>query len=179
MSGLEVLAAVTSIVSAFNGSLSLYRTWRDTRADRASDQQNYQLDCSLYNGATAIQQEYDRCYARLGHRFSSGDEDARAELAQYVTYFQYALNTLVAESNSLGQQLPSVQHVLAVSEATRTGVVAILGKQYQRLTQKGSSHRAFLSPTHRSALRGSVACEEQRDVVRRGASSSHSSKWDK
>lgn len=73
MSGLEVLAAVTSIVSAFNGSLSLYRSWRDKRGDRASDHQNYQLECSLYAGGTAIQEEYDRCYSSHGHRFASGD----------------------------------------------------------------------------------------------------------
>jgi hypothetical protein len=73
MSGFEVLTAVTGIVSAFNGSLTLYRSWRDKRGDRVSDEQNRQLEYSLYLGATNIQQEYDRYYARLGHRFSSGD----------------------------------------------------------------------------------------------------------
>jgi hypothetical protein len=73
MSGFEVLTAVTGIVSAFNGSLSLYRSWRDRRGDRVSDEQNRQLEYSLYLGATNIQQEYDRYYARLGHRYSSGD----------------------------------------------------------------------------------------------------------
>lgn len=193
MSGLEVLAAVTGLVSAFNGSLSLYRSWRDMEEDRMSDEQNRQLEYSLYIGSTTIQQEYDRCYSRLGHRFSSGDgmlpqpalsptilmlevEPARTQLAQYFTYFQYALDTLTAESNTFGVQLPSMQNVLAVSEATRIGVVAILAEQYQRMSQ-GSASRAFLSPSHRSALRGSVACEAQRDVVRRGATPAYSSDW--
>jgi len=73
MSGLEVLAAVTSIVSAFNGSLSLYRSWRDKRTDRVADEENHKLECSLYTGATTIQQEYERYSTRLGPRFSSGD----------------------------------------------------------------------------------------------------------
>ncbi|TVY82128.1 hypothetical protein LSUE1_G003549 [Lachnellula suecica] len=193
MSGLELLAAVTSIVSAFHGSLSLYRSWRDKQDDRASDEENRLLEYSLYIGATTIQKEYDRYYVRLGHRFSSGDSKvsfsttisfsltkiaaAQSQLAQYIAYFQYSLDTLVTESNSLGTQLPSVQNILAVSEATRIGVVHILAEQYQRMSQGGSSSRAFLSPSHRSALRGSVASEAQRDVVRRGAGRAYRSDW--
>jgi hypothetical protein len=41
----------------------------------------------------------------------------------------------------------------------------------------GSASRAFLSPSHRSALRGSVACEAQRDVVRRGATPTYGGEW--
>jgi hypothetical protein len=103
-------------------------------------------------------------------------ESARTQLAQYVTYFQYAIDTLTAESNSFGVQLPSVQNVLDVSEATRLGVVNILAEQYQRMAL-GSASRAFLSPSHRSALRGSVACEAQRDVVRRGTTPTYGSEW--
>ncbi|TVY28678.1 hypothetical protein LHYA1_G002412 [Lachnellula hyalina] len=157
MSGLEVLAAVTSIVSAFNGSLSLYRSWRDKRTDRVADEENHKLECSLYTGATTIQQEYERYSTRLGPRFSSGDDDCQSQLAQYVTYFQYAIETLTAESHSRGMQLPSVANILAVSETTRIGVVGILEEQYQRMVQGGSASRTFLSPSHRSALRGSVA----------------------
>lgn len=194
MSGLEVLAAVTSIVSAFNGSLSLYRSWRDKRTDRIADEDNHQLEYSLYIGATTIQQEYERYSTRLGPRFSSGDgtypslafessslilfiDDCQSQLAQYVTYFQYTIETLTTESHSRGMQLPSLANILAVSEATRIGVVGILEEQYQRMTQVGSDSRAFLSPSHRSALRGSVACEAQRDVVRRGAAPTYGAEW--
>ncbi|TVY91263.1 hypothetical protein LAWI1_G004695 [Lachnellula willkommii] len=177
MSGLEVLAAVTSIVFAFNGSLSLYRSWRDKRTDRVADEENHQLEYSLYIGATTIQQEYERYSTRLGPRFSSGDDDCQSQLAQYITYFQYTIETLTAESQTRGMQLPSLANILAVSEATRIGVVGILEEQYQRMAQGGSASRAFLSPSHRSALRGSVACEAQRDVVRRGATPTYGAEW--
>jgi len=74
-------------------------------------------------------------------------------------------------------QLPSVANILAVSETTRIGVVGILEEQYQRMVQGGSASRTFLSPSHRSALRGSVACETERDVVRRGATPTYRDEW--
>jgi hypothetical protein len=86
----EILAAVTSIVSAFNGSLSIYRSWRDKRGDRISDEQNHQLEYSLYIGSTTIQQEYERYSTRLGPRFSSGD--GMLPLASFNTHFSDAIH---------------------------------------------------------------------------------------
>lgn len=70
---LEVLAAVAGIVSAFNGAVALYRSWRDKRNERRTNKRNRELEASLTKGRTTIQQEYDGHFARFGQRFAVGD----------------------------------------------------------------------------------------------------------
>jgi len=72
MAGLEIVAAITGIVSAFNGSITLYRSWRDKRRERRNAQ-NQDLERSLSLGRTTVQQEYNVHFARLGQRFAIGD----------------------------------------------------------------------------------------------------------
>jgi hypothetical protein len=73
MSGLEVVAAITGIVGAFNGSVTLYRSWRDAKRERREKEENRRLERSLTVGSTTVQQEYDTHFARLGQRFAIGD----------------------------------------------------------------------------------------------------------
>jgi hypothetical protein len=73
MSGLEVVAAITSILGAFNGSVTIYRSWRDARRERREKEENRRLERSLTVGSTTVQQEYDTHFARLGQRFAIGD----------------------------------------------------------------------------------------------------------
>jgi hypothetical protein len=76
MSGLEVVAAVTGIISAFNGSLTIYRDWREKKRERKENARNQNLELSLIRGSNSIQEEYDRDFARLGRRFAVGDGKA-------------------------------------------------------------------------------------------------------
>jgi hypothetical protein len=73
MSGLEIIAGIAAIVSAFNGSVTLFRSWRDKRRERLEETQNQNLDRSLTMGGTTVQREYDGHFARLGHQFAAGD----------------------------------------------------------------------------------------------------------
>lgn len=73
MSGIEVVAAVAGIVSAFQAPVSLYKSWRDKRDQRKKESQNQALEHSLCSGATTVQTEYDRDFARLGRPFAVGD----------------------------------------------------------------------------------------------------------
>jgi hypothetical protein len=73
MSGLEIVAGVAAIVSAFNGSVTLYRSWRDERRERLENAQNQNLERSLTIGGTTVQREYDTHFARLGRQFAIGD----------------------------------------------------------------------------------------------------------
>jgi hypothetical protein len=66
MSGFEVIAAVTAIIGAFNGSLTLFRDWSEKRRERREHAENCRLDQSLILGGSAVQTEYDSDFARLG-----------------------------------------------------------------------------------------------------------------
>jgi hypothetical protein len=70
---LEVVAAVAGIVSAFNGSVNLYRSWRDKKRERRLNSQNQNLETSLVAGSTTVRNEYNAHFARLGQRFAAGD----------------------------------------------------------------------------------------------------------
>ena len=73
MSGLEIVAGVAAIVSACNGSVTLFRSWRDKRRERLGKTQNRNLETSLTVGGTTVQREYDGHFARLGREFAVGD----------------------------------------------------------------------------------------------------------
>jgi hypothetical protein len=48
----DTVLAVAGIVSAFNGSVTLYRSWRDKRRERLENAQNQNLERSLTIGGT-------------------------------------------------------------------------------------------------------------------------------
>jgi hypothetical protein len=81
MSGFEVIAAVTAIIGAFNGSLTLFRDWSEMRRERREHAENCRLEQSLILGGSAVQSEYDSDFARLGRRFGIGDGKASKDLA--------------------------------------------------------------------------------------------------
>jgi hypothetical protein len=73
MSGIEIVVGIAAIVSAFNGSVTLYRSWRDKRRERLENMQNRNLERSLTIGGTTVQGEYDKHFAKLGRQFAAGD----------------------------------------------------------------------------------------------------------
>jgi len=73
MSGIEIVAGVAAIVTAFNGSVKLYRCWREKRRERMEPKENQNLEQSLTIGGTTVQREYDGHFAKLGSEFAVGD----------------------------------------------------------------------------------------------------------
>jgi hypothetical protein len=73
MSGIEIVAGVAAIVTAFNGSVKLYRCWREKRRERMEPKENQNLEQSLTIGGTTVQREYDGHFAKLGPEFAVGD----------------------------------------------------------------------------------------------------------
>lgn len=75
MSGLEVVALVAGIVSAFSGTASCLAERKRRKAEK--HQQRKQELKTLRNAVilapSQIQQEYDRDFARIGPRFAVGD----------------------------------------------------------------------------------------------------------
>ena len=75
MSGLEVVALVVGIVSAFSGTASFLRELKKKRKDESSHKsvriQGLQKAVEL--APPEIQQEYDHDFARIGQRFAVGD----------------------------------------------------------------------------------------------------------
>lgn len=66
MSGIEIVAGVAAIVTAFNGSVKLYRSWREKQRERLEPKENQNLERSLTIGGTTVQREYDCHFAKLG-----------------------------------------------------------------------------------------------------------------
>jgi len=105
MSGLEVIAAVAGIVSAFAGSLTIYRAWRDKKKERLENAQNRRLEVSLTTGGTTVQNEYDQHFRRLGRKFATGDGECFDPLKggsiPLVEYEADALRQIEPEQNLL------------------------------------------------------------------------------
>ena len=72
MSGLEVVALVAAIVSAFTGGSQLFSKWKERRHERRLEAQNEVVGTSLQRGTREVQTEYDRDFARLGAAFAQG-----------------------------------------------------------------------------------------------------------
>lgn len=73
MSGLEVAAAIAGIISAFNGSVTLYRSWQEKKKKRRKANENRELEISLTRGGTTVNQKYTLHFSRLGQQFAVGD----------------------------------------------------------------------------------------------------------
>ncbi|PMD40909.1 hypothetical protein L207DRAFT_583082 [Hyaloscypha variabilis F] len=136
MSGIEIVAGVAAVVTAFNGSVKLYQGWKEKRKERLERKENQNLERSLTIGGETVQKEYDGHFAKLGPEFAVGDDRGRAELAGYVIKLQHTIITLITESNgSNALVLPSLPKIYSTSEDTRKGVVSALAQQYQRMVQ--------------------------------------------
>lgn len=73
MSGLEIVALIPAIVSAF-GTISVeYREWRKRRDDRRNQSKNVALQKLLAGNGDAVQDEYEEDLRLLGPVFRRGD----------------------------------------------------------------------------------------------------------
>ncbi|KAH6678548.1 hypothetical protein B0J14DRAFT_582999 [Halenospora varia] len=168
MSGFEFLAAVTGIIAMFNGSAMVFHSWVEDRKERIEDQRNQQLQDSLELGGSLIEEAYTQYSTRLGQVYSSGDGVGRAQLLEDAIQLQNAVLVLTADSNSdEATVMPSHSIIYSTSEKVRLNTVKVLEEQYQRMVAAGPLPTPLISAFHRSAIRGSMASEVQRDVVRR------------
>jgi hypothetical protein len=78
MSGLEVVALVVGIVSAFSGTASFLRELKKKRKDKSAHKSEriQRLQKALCLAPPEIQQEYDQDFARIGRRFAVGDGES-------------------------------------------------------------------------------------------------------
>jgi hypothetical protein len=83
MSGLEVVAVIAGIISAYTGAHIVFQNWRQARESRRRNKQNLKLNKSLVVGSSTIQHTYDEHFARLGQRFAVGD----SELTRHCGFF--------------------------------------------------------------------------------------------
>ncbi|USP73652.1 hypothetical protein yc1106_00926 [Curvularia clavata] len=94
MSGLEVVAAIAAVISAFHGGSELLkhvRKKRSARKTRSSAQQEWeeaQLQASLVAGEQQIGQHYDRDQRELGDLVRIGDDIARERLYHITLMLQ-------------------------------------------------------------------------------------------
>lgn len=73
MSGLEVVAVVASIVSAYGAASTLYGEWRRRKRKRKQESANKKLKQLMKTGGAEVREEYDRNFRRLGRAFEKGD----------------------------------------------------------------------------------------------------------
>jgi hypothetical protein len=75
MSGLEIVACVGAVVSAFNSGRELIKALKKRRKKRAFflGTATGGLDQSLTSGPPAVQTRYDSGFAQFGPRFAQGD----------------------------------------------------------------------------------------------------------
>lgn len=75
MSGLEVVAAFTGILSAFVTGITLFQQWKSNRAQRRearlADQER--IEEAINTSGPLVRREYDRDFRRLGNAFAVGD----------------------------------------------------------------------------------------------------------
>jgi hypothetical protein len=73
MSGLELIALLPTIISAFGAISVEYREWRKQRADRAHQRRNLHLQRSLAGNVGGVQGEFDEALRAVGPALRKGD----------------------------------------------------------------------------------------------------------
>jgi hypothetical protein len=107
-------------------------------------------------------------FLRVGKRRWQPSAIASSQLDQCLLKIQNLASLLESECALQDYTyLPSSEYILSISESTRYNVIAILNDLYDRLAFDGPMPQSFISPHHRSPIRGSVDAESNRDLVRR------------
>lgn len=73
MSGLEIVALVPSIISAWCAVAVEYRSWRKRRAKRTSEHKNTMLQTHLQSIAPMLNSQFQEHFRRGGGAFQRGD----------------------------------------------------------------------------------------------------------
>ncbi|MCJ1445374.1 MAG: hypothetical protein MMC23_005879 [Stictis urceolatum] len=134
MSGLEMLALIPAIVSAFVSAGSFLRN-RRIQKDAARRAERQKSERSLQLGQSSVNSQYYGGIARLGNRFVVGDDISRGQLTNVlITLQQKMIESLLVVINSSQQLVPQVdyQALKILSDVSRLNALSILSDQYQR-----------------------------------------------
>ncbi|KXG50257.1 uncharacterized protein PGRI_062240 [Penicillium griseofulvum] len=137
MSGLEIIALIPAIVSAF-GTISVeYRDWRKRRDDRRNKSKNVALQKLLAGNGETVQNEYDEDLRLLGPVFQRGDSTGRESLMHHLIILQSTVISLMRDRHNDMSYLSHPNHdaINNTTKSTRNGIVNTLSDQYQRLAQ--------------------------------------------
>ncbi|KAF2828877.1 hypothetical protein CC86DRAFT_404751 [Ophiobolus disseminans] len=90
MSGLEVVALVAAIISAFSGTASYLKERKKRKEEKAEAKRKamQSLELAVISAPPQIQVEYDRDFTRIGAKFASGDSIARNQLTEILIHMQ-------------------------------------------------------------------------------------------
>ncbi|CEL02118.1 hypothetical protein ASPCAL03290 [Aspergillus calidoustus] len=153
MSGLEVIALIPTIISAFGAISVEYREWRKQRVERAYKRKNLQLQKSLAGNGGAVQGGFDYGLTAVGPAFREGDGIARETLMNHLIILQSTVISLLREQQNEASHFihPNHDSIQSTTSRTRDGILTALSEQCQRLTQakpieriEGSTARTLL-----------------------------------
>ena len=156
MSGLEVVALVAGIVSAFTGAGTLFRNWRRDRKERRKQEKNQRLEQTLVKGSSDVQTTYNDDFRRLGPMFARGDgmtppistsslladailfitDISRSTLAEQLIKLQGTVISILTGQTPIGALIYPQHDLLSdTSIAVRLRSLSALAEQYQRMSQ--------------------------------------------
>ena len=156
MSGIEVVALVAGIVSAFTGAGTLFRSWRRDRKERQRQEKNQHLEQALVKGSSDVQKTYDDDFRRLGPMFARGDgmaspisislllanamlfvaEISRSTLAEQLIKLQGTVISVLTGNTPISALVyPNHDLLSDTSIAVRLRSLSVLAEQYQRMSQ--------------------------------------------
>ena len=181
MSGLEVAAVVSSILTAFGNGLDVFKRMRAKQKDKKRSreavrltQEEQQIHNSLQRAPRDIRAEYDRNVVQLGHRFQIGDTVAHTSLAHILLQLNTGLINIInhALSEDPRARNMSRKSLLGLSEIAAADTVHALSQLNKRLTSaKSLPNQAQLqSVTHHRKKRkspkqeGAVATTTKRTI---------------
>jgi hypothetical protein len=147
MSGLEIIALLPTIVSAFGAISVEYRDWRKQRADRAHQRRNLHLQRSLAGNVGTVQGEFDESLRAVGPALRKGDGMLHTHIVDSTYVYCHSppvipLLTLVAVFGTvaLGIARETLMNHLIILQST---VISLL-----RDRQNDASH--LIHPNHDS-----------------------------
>ena len=161
MSGLEVTGVVSSIISAFDSCMELFKRMRAKRKRQRQKsakltEEEQDLHSSLQRGPREIRAEYDRGVTRLGHRFEVGDPMAHSRLARTLFVLNTGLLNIIAHALSDDPKAcrMSRSSLLGLSEAAKTDTIGVLDQLSKRLTSSSNiTIQPQLPSTHKRQRR--------------------------
>lgn len=168
MSGLEIVALVPAILSAYCAASSEYKAWRTRKKKRAKEAQNAALQTSLDNSGTIIQSQYKLDVQHLGHVFEKGDgkcgisnkerrvltfvsEIGCGALKDQLIILQNSVIALLVntkKSDTLVNLVhPSHDILWSKSNSVRGNIITALAEQYQRIQQSKPIQQSLPAPS--------------------------------
>ncbi|KAL3484705.1 hypothetical protein BJX62DRAFT_218352 [Aspergillus germanicus] len=161
MSGLEILALLPTIVSAFGAISVEYRDWRKQRADRVHQRRNIHLQRSLIGNVGSVQAGFDEGLRVVGPALQKGDGIARETLMNHLIILQSTVISLLRDRQNDASRLihPNHDSIHSTTSSTGDGIITALSEQCQRLAQAKPIAR-IQQPTTQTPVQSPENCLE-------------------